>query len=60
LQNPKDASALGERGRDFVTTNYTWEKAANRLEQLWQKASGKPKIAEKELVHPSLANLNSK
>jgi len=60
LQDPISASALGARGRDFVTTNYTWEKAANRLEQLWQKASGKPKVEEKELVHPSSSKPSSK
>jgi len=36
LQDPKAAKAMGERARQLVLTQYTWERIAAKLIELYQ------------------------
>jgi glycosyltransferase involved in cell wall biosynthesis len=40
LADPARAAALGRSGRTLVLTNYTWARAADRLEELYELAMG--------------------
>ncbi|MBW4575254.1 MAG: glycosyltransferase [Aphanothece sp. CMT-3BRIN-NPC111] len=45
LKNPEQAKEMGDRARQFIFQNYTWEKAAKKLIQLYSK------IIEEKTVH---------
>jgi glycosyltransferase involved in cell wall biosynthesis len=44
LSHPQQAKAMGDRARDFIFQNYTWEKSAQKLLQVYEsmeKGTGK-------------------
>lgn len=36
LSNPQEAKAMGDRARDFICQNYTWNEAAEKLVKVYQ------------------------
>ena len=36
LSNPQQAKSMGERAKDFIFQNYTWDRAAKKLVNVYQ------------------------
>ena len=36
LSNPQQSKEIGERAREFIFENYTWEQAAKKLSQVYE------------------------
>jgi glycosyltransferase involved in cell wall biosynthesis len=36
LSNPQEAKAMGDRAREFIFQNYTWDRAAQKLIEVYQ------------------------
>ncbi|MCP6759258.1 MAG: glycosyltransferase [Fischerella sp. CENA71] len=46
LSFPQEAKAMGDRARDFIFQNYTWDSAAKRLTQVYQLIFDKKPLSE--------------
>ncbi|MDJ0674833.1 MAG: glycosyltransferase [Calothrix sp. MO_167.B42] len=60
LSNPQSAKAMGDRARDFICQNYTWEHAAEKLIQVYRAIIDKkplPKYSTFEVSEPEKLKL---
>lgn len=46
LSNPQQAKAMGDRAREFIFQNYTWEQAAKNMIQVYQAIIEKKPLPE--------------
>jgi glycosyltransferase involved in cell wall biosynthesis len=42
IEDPRKAGLMGQAGRDFVLSHYTWQNAARQIEELWAGVQSKP------------------
>lgn len=49
LSNPQEAKAMGDRAREFIFQNYTWEQAAKKLLQTYTEISNSKFLQNKKL-----------
>lgn len=53
LSNPQQAKTMGDRAREFIFKNYTWEQSAKKLTQVYQAIIGGQSIPQSLISLPA-------